>query len=941
MALNSLYKIVFKNSSQTGYVAGDIVITYWDDVAEGVVSYKNGVLQPSGATLGISQYRPHRGSLVINYTVTNEPVDEPIYQFCDSTTLVQFVFQTAFPYTKTQGTPNSASCVANVVCDLLYIGAPIIVRPTTDVSSDGEITVVAEGSNGSVRYSLNDDFFSVMTNTTGVFTGLGKGAYIIYARDQFNCSRSISVLLETNVNYDVRYRLEYNDIEGQGSKIDILERDYSGDIEEVCGTDTPLMLSLRGENSDIFTPILSSGAVIGLTSETNFQFIDLFTQDDRKYQVRFYKNTGSGDVERWRGYLTPSLYQEQYYTDRNYYVEAEATDQLANLRNILFQDASGNNVTGDLQLIKILSIILSYTDLSLNIRSCISIFDLDMDVTVSDDPLVQTYIDAETYLNSSGDPFTCYDVLNNILLSFGSRIFQWQGYWYLIPIDFFTNTITYREFDTNGDYISNGSFDPLIDIKQPTESNRACWANKTQNLEVRPALGKCTINYQLRKVPFGLINGGFESLQLREPVSGPFLTTQAIGIYDNWSLNLNGNVASLATVSTAAFGNNSQYSGSINSNGNNTNYAEDAYLQSVPNNIIFSESDWIIFKFDFFPDSRRPPLYLKFKFSLKLEDYYLQGDGTWTTDSDFEWVEVNVQEGDFNSWKTLEIKTTCPPVAAEVVTTFTAKLMHGALDVPTWQFTSSANLQALPTVDLPTGYITWVIQPGVVGRIERWYKLEASTDATSGFVSLRPSDYNGSTNKVVWKLINNVSQELNDGYGSYGFVRKFDNVNVELLPQGITSPEETVIERVNNARIKESREFEIVNGDVSGDITNSKFTYFNYYKYSDGTPTSYWNRFGVDESMDILELLAHRVIEQHNIPKFKLTGDLKTDTFFGFFNSFYEDSSEKYFIQMSMSLNDKQCISGVELQQVNRLLAYGAEGIGEFSELEFSNSFDI
>ena len=93
--------------------------------------------------------------------------------------------------------------------------------------------------------------------------------------------------------------------------------------------------------------------------------------------------------------------------------------------------------------------------------------------------------------------------------------------------------------------------------------------------------------------------------------------------------------------------------------------------------------------------------------------------------------------------------------------------------------------------------------------------------------------------------------------------------------------------------------------------------------------------------MDILELLAHRIIEQHNAPKFKITGDLKTDTFFGFFNSFYEDSSEKNFIQMAMSLNDKQCISSVELQEVGVLTSSGSDGAGEFSELEFDNAFDI
>jgi len=944
MALHSLYKINFKtNDNSPTFSTGDYVINYWDDSTSTIKAYKNGSGTPmaSGQGLGIAVYRPHRGSLVTNYTALNFPVDEPVYQFCDTTTLVSFEFWSIFPYAQIVEQENHSSCSTNIVCDLNFSGVPSVVNPTTDVSTDGEITVSAISS-GSIRYSLTDQLYSAMTNTTGVFTGLTVGTYVVYVRDQYNCSRSISVTLIEDVIYSALYRLEYYDSIGNHSKIEILQKDYSGSVTEVLCGDNPIEITLRGENEGIFTPIISSVAVVNLVSQTNFQFLDLFTQDDREYKVKFYKDDGAGYVEKWVGFITPGLYQEQYVDPTNYYVSAEATDQLSTLKEIPFNDASGNTITGDLKLINIISIILAFTDLQLPIRDCISIYEIDQDNDVTtDSPLDQTYIDAESYINGD-DPLSCYDVLSNILLSFGARVFQWEGYWYLIPIDFFTGTINYRTYDIAGNYVTFGSFNPLVDIKNSTETDRAMWSQRSQVLEVRPAVGKSTITYDLKKVNFGVLNGGFEnySFDLEPARTGrdPFRLIEKITAYDGWSLVLNGNTGSLP-FKYSSFGNNSPSGASLYSDSNNSTYGSDAFLQSGESQIVFTSSDWIRVSFDFFAEGRGLlPKYLKFKFSFKLEDYYLQGDGSWTTDADYEWVEVVLQESDLNNWKTLEIKTTCPDVVGEVTSSYRWKLMHGAFNVTAWKFTSSANLQALATTTLQTGYITWVILSGAVGQIQRYYRLDASTDSTSDPDRLRPSDYHGTTNKVVWNLID--SREVDTA--SYGYARHFDNVTVEVLPQGNVAPEEVVVEIINSTRIKEVYETTLYNGDiVSTDLVNAENIYYNYYKYSDGTPTAWWFRYGVDESEQLLALLCKRVIEQHDAPKFKLTGILKTDVFFGFINSFLEESSSKYFIPMSMSIDDRHNFYSVELQEVGELTADGVGGVGEFSSLEFDNSFNI
>ena len=124
-------------------------------------------------------------------------------------------------------------------------------------------------------------------------------------------------------------------------------------------------------------------------------------------------------------------------------------------------------------------------------------------------------------------------------------------------------------------------------------------------------------------------------------------------------------------------------------------------------------------------------------------------------------------------------------------------------------------------------------------------------------------------------------------------------------------------------------------------LGNVGYTYFNYFKYSDGTPTVSWNRSGVDEGLPIVDLLSKRIIEQHSSSMFKLTGVLSSDVFFGFFNSFFEQYTGKYHIPMGMSIEDKQRSYSVELQEVVPLTNNGGKDIGEFNSEEFDNSFDI
>lgn len=950
--LRSLYKIrILADTYNAPFAINDEIIIYYNDVSGNFEVTKNGSPITSGPELVgpfVASYIPEY-SLISTYWRSIEPADDPAFQYCSLSTLVKFTSSSIFPYAEKVLIPNSPECSTEYVCDIFFNGPPSKVKPTNTTTTDGSITISAISSLGTVKYGFEDVDYASMPNTTGVFTGLTVGTYTIYAKDPNGCTVVLTVVLTAIENYFPKYRLEWKDLNGVSSRLDILEKDFAGSVEEVVGGGEPFVVRMRGENQGIFNDVLASEASVQLTSTTNLKFLNLFTESETKYQVIFYK--GDGLPMMWKGFITPSLYTEDYYTDINYQVTVEAIDRLALLTDADFTDSSGNKITGDMKLIKIISLILEKTKINLPIRVACNLYEQDMDQDDEDDPLDQTFINVEkTYYDKDGAPMKCREVLLNILRSFGARLVQWGGYWNIVRIDEHTNSYDYRIFDATGDYISNGFYNPLIDLKGAVYNNRAVWRDRSAKLEVLGSYADAIIKHKLVKKELYLSNGGFEDVLLPSSFPG---TIQG---YKHWSLILNGNIASFPFIYNESAlssikGNNSNYCAVVISNSNSGSWGQDAYLLSKAEEIIFTKDDGLKFSFDFFPISSsgtKVAQYVKFKISLRVENYYLQSSGLWSTDPAKEWIEVIVGQSDFNKWNTIEITANCPPVSGTVIDTFQTKVMPGSLIVGlgqggVWYFNSLSGLKGLATISLPAGYITWVYYNDGTFTHIRWYKLRVGIDGEDSPKILRPDDYNGTTNKVVWENIETESltsfatlEDLVDGK-----VNKFDNIKIELLPGGIPSPDEKDYITNNTTENNNHYTDELINGDVPPEIANAKNQYLNFYKFEDGTPTRFWKRDNISELQPLLSLLSKQVIEQYLKPKFKLSGSLFSDVTLGFLNSF-SDGTRK-FIPSFMELADKSCNNQVELLELTEVSSTITSPFddGEFDNNEFGQDFDI
>jgi hypothetical protein len=304
--------------------------------------------------------------------------------------------------------------------------------------------------------------------------------------------------------------------------VDILERAYSGSITEFCSGEDPLHVIWHGDSNDPNKTIVPAELRLQILKEVFGTYTDLFTDDDRKYRIDHYTDTTSSfssPLLYFTGYVIPEFHNEPWVFEP-YNLDITATDQLGELKNLDFVDENDNIFKGDQKAIKIIASILKTTGLSLNIRCGLNIFDAGMTTAATDDPLDQAYIDTRIFLTSKDEPFKCDKVIDIILAPFRACLCQSMGVWWIRRLSDAVGTFAYREFDHDGEYDSNSTFVPTQDLKFPSLTNRAAWANKTAHLTHLRNYGYFEVTHVLGKDNNLIDEGRFEEEDIEELGSG-------------------------------------------------------------------------------------------------------------------------------------------------------------------------------------------------------------------------------------------------------------------------------------------------------------------------------------------------------------------------------------------------------------------------------------
>jgi hypothetical protein len=1112
-----IYKYQFlQNNPYGGFVAGDVLDIYIDPTLAvvptgafgsytGITLYLNGVLTGSHA------------SFILSYSPSIISVQDFNTQTCITTTLLNYSRTSFFPFANYTSLENHYSCTVNPpTCDLVVVGVPTVVPATTATEADGAITLTATSTN-SVKYKIGSDFAydDGTSQSSGVFTGLLPADYRIYLRDEANCAVNILVTVPVDNSYLPKFRLEYEDIRGWFTKIDIAKRGYVGAVSEVCGGGTPFTLSLRGEGGiDKFEPILASQADLQLLSESDQQFLELYTNDPNLYRIYYYKDTGrmlpafvpasldtlddwletgvgytwtnigtttpdfsltgsgaskklytnygfevgrsydfdyefsvtgaggfneirivvpgtlydetltidvsaggtftgtfsltaqaganqitiyisqsssattysvidftnttasdgemlAGYELKWVGKILPQQYSEEYKFPP-YYVNVTATCSIPELSEFYLIQDDGQKYYGDIKLIELIAFCLGKLKMDLPIRVGVNLYAVDMDQTDSDDPLDQAHSDFEAFYLNNQEPTLDY-VLAEILKTFGARIVQWEGRWNIVRVEEMAAAYDYRDFDKDGNYLTNGTYNPVIDIDYPDNDGDLLLANNDSQLELRPGYGIIKVVYDLGLKPNILENGDFRLTSFYyQPDNVYFFTVNKQG----WVL-VNAGYA-LQESFEYIDENNIAYAITASEDILYDTTGGEAYLQSANYSVRMGANNQLKISLRY-KISRTMVVvgaavfgievpYIKCRIKVQYGSLYLQANGTWSsTDS---YLTFFIKE--YDKYQESEIVALQPTSGTPTsgmdlnIRVYHAYAYHA-------QFQSVGDLEDFVTFSggdevIPTGYKTELRDAFTAPSYMYYYELKESTDAASGYDIVRPDDYNAITNPRQWLLLER--KFIGTVSGANVFPMFIDKVVVNFLTDK-KDPFDSIIRYANaESNNKDQLEKKLILGS-SGDLINTEvrygidlgaffpnpkpgltitsqnilsydLIYAGFLRDVNGLGYELWARDGVSESDKLHGIYLKMYAKQYSRSWRLFRSSYYMNSFFGLIDVMREtNDSNRIYLPIGLSLDDKQCMySGESLELITDLEGDGSSPYTSGFTVGFGGGYD-
>ena len=878
MATYNIYRIRIGSSvligDPTNYPTGYIVYVKWNDSTEDfqVDVYDDGdayvSTETSGPDLTLDDY------VLIEYN----------FQFCDSSTLVTFTPNlTVFPYALKIETAGASQCATRHLCDIL-IQDTVVTNASTSTSTDGEVEITVVGDGTTFVYSLNSDFIGGVSTalTTYTFTGLGVGEYTAYVKDNYNCISAKHFAVTFNSVYNVRYRGDFNtnlevELPGYWYRVDILERGYSGDIELVKMGEIPFLLTYQGETEDKYKAIIASKATISIISETELFFIDLFTGDERQFQVKFYINDGGGLDLEWIGYLLQQGYEEPWVAPP-YEIKLIATDGLADLDDVEFSDA------GDKSLLSIICNCLLPTDLGVNLRSGVNIFETNHNTAATDDPLAQTYFDTY-FLNGKSN----LEVIEEILKPFGARIYQSQALWWIMRVEDCTASAwAYREYTMAAVYSTNSTENLQKQIDFPTTTSRLAWSGDPL-LRIRAGYKKVVITHDLGLDNNLFYEGRFHADDFNE-YTGLF---KGIGV----------------ELGTGVYGVDYGLENTRNGESDHCFFADFTNSNVNVGIVVFTEDktiesdnlyDFFKLSFDYFISPQVASEYIRFNWAIALNAGNFVKDQPFTEHTN---GYNTIYAEDFFKWTKYEKEFGPLPLS-----TTTMQVRLNLLSNNVYDASTLATLETLDTDLLDAGERRIALDTIDAVLYLRHYVLQFTTDDHFSPDIIEPDDYATSNKKwFLEKTVPYFSQANPVGF------YLIDNLRVEFFPDG-DDPEKTEVYEITiNDKNKQPYEVSVLFGDLP-DTRNAVHIYKNYFKLSDDTPTALWSRTTIDESAKLLDILSYDMAAQNVIGIRLLQGSLVGDIIYRFHYGLLDVyDGNRTFAPMGLEIDFKNNFYSVEI----------------------------
>ena len=165
---------------------------------------------------------------------------------------------------------------------------------------------------------------------------------------------------------------------------------------------------LKKDKADV---IRGTSLEYSIREEVDFEFLEFYSNSNKKIKVELYKNT----TLLWVGYNIPQQYQVPYVPSPSS-ISFTATDGLGLLKNEAF------TLVGNNSQLTIIRHCVDKIGLALGYSIALNLFEASHNTTYS--PLAQTYEDSDTFAG-----LNCYEVLESILGKYNAEITQRRSRW--------------------------------------------------------------------------------------------------------------------------------------------------------------------------------------------------------------------------------------------------------------------------------------------------------------------------------------------------------------------------------------------------------------------------------------------------------------------------------------------------------------------------------
>lgn len=217
------------------------------------------------------------------------------------------------------------------------------------------------------------------------------------------------------MSMNIRYKGGFRSVDNTAYSLEIYQQGYEGPVTEVAFGSSPL--EIAWQETDKLEPVQSSAATLTLFSDTDRQFIDLYTVEAGSIMLRVYRGK---DELYWCGALDTELYEEPYSFKNGYEVTLTFSD-LAILDRLNF------DCTGYLTIRDILARGISRAGLPYDRDKIVEY--ISTGVTASEVGRLTQDISlvCDNFYDENQQPMTWREVVEETLRPFALRLIQKTG----------------------------------------------------------------------------------------------------------------------------------------------------------------------------------------------------------------------------------------------------------------------------------------------------------------------------------------------------------------------------------------------------------------------------------------------------------------------------------------------------------------------------------